>query len=266
MNEIETILCKLLACSRSELYLERSRKALSEKESRRLEAVLRRRMSGEPLQYLLGDADFMGLKLAVKPGVLIPRPETEVLVEETLACLKALFPAPLKILDLCTGSGNIAIALAAFLPARVCDEILATDISGTCLSVARGNARRCGVSDRIMFLESDLFLNLKGRAFDAIVSNPPYVSLRDYKRLPWDVRQEPAQALLAPENGLYFYKRIEKGSRDFLKPGGTLFLEIGDGQRQGLLKIFSRSSLWHEPRFIRDMAGRDRVAVIRRKS
>lgn len=266
MNEIETILCQLLSCSRSELYLDRSRKALSEKVSRQLERVIQRRKEGEPLQYVLGRTDFMGLTLSVKPGVLIPRPETEVLVEHVLGFLKSKFQAPLKILDVGTGSGNIAIALAALLPLRTCDRLTAVDISPICLGVARANAKKCGVFGKISFKKSDLFSGLKkGDIFDVIVSNPPYVSPREYKHLPLDVRQEPEQALLARENGLYFYKKIEQTSRDFLATCGKIFLEIGDGQRQGLLKIFSRRHLWQEPVFIKDLAGRDRVCIVSRK-
>ncbi|MDD5019754.1 MAG: peptide chain release factor N(5)-glutamine methyltransferase [Candidatus Omnitrophica bacterium] len=262
MNEIESILCKVLDCSRPELYLDRSRRALRFRESRRLDDILRRRMEGEPLQYLLGDVDFMGLKLRVKPGVLVPRPETEVLVEEAVRRLKEADACCRNILEIGTGSGNIAIALASFLPAGCLGHIVAVDVSPTCLSVARSNARRCGVSGKITFLMSDLFSSLKKERFDVFISNPPYISRREAGRLPRDVQREPAQALLAGQDGLFFYRRIEQGARTFLKAGGQVFLEIGETQAGALRKIFQRRAGWSAVEFIKDLAGRDRVAVI----
>jgi release factor glutamine methyltransferase len=266
MNEIESILCKVLACDRSSLYLDYSRRALGAAENRRLETMLRRRLQGEPLQYLLGDVDFMGLKLRVRPGVLVPRPETEILVDEAL---KRLLCASLPsadgrpdILDIGTGSGNIAIALAAFLPQERRGRILAVDISDTCLCVARANARRCGVADRIRFIKSDLFSALGGERFDVIVSNPPYVSLREYRHLAQDVRREPREALVAPGNGLYFYRRIARDAVKFLKPGGMLFLEIGDTQDKEIAKIFDRRLGWSAVEFIEDLRGVRRIAVM----
>jgi len=266
MNEIESILCKVLACDRSSLYLDHSRRALRVDENRRLEAILRRRLQGEPLQYLLGDVDFMGLKLCVRPGVLVPRPETEILVDETLKrFLCGGLPKTggrLNILDIGTGSGNIAIALAAFLPQNKRGRITAVDISETCLSVARANARRCGVADRIRFVKSDLFSAVEGESFDAIISNPPYVSLREYRYLAEDVRREPREALVAPGNGLYFYRRFARTAARFLKPGGSLFLEIGDTQAGAIEKTFGRRQGWSAVEFIKDLAGWDRVAIM----
>jgi release factor glutamine methyltransferase len=265
MNEIESILCKVLACDRSSLYLAHSRRALHVAESRRLEILLRRRLQGEPLQYLLGDVDFMGLKLRVRPGVLVPRPETEILVDEALKrFLCGSLPGTdgrLDILDVGTGSGNIAIAMAAFLPQGRRGRITAVDISDICLCVARANAKRCGVADRIRFVKSDLFSALKGERFDAIISNPPYVSLREYGRLAQDVRREPREALVASGNGLYFYRKIARAAAKFLKPGGMLFLEIGDTQDKEIAKIFGRRPGWSAVEFIEDLRGVRRIAV-----
>jgi len=265
MNEIESILCKVLACDRSSLYLDHSRRALRVRDSRRLEEILRRRLQGEPLQYLLGDVDFMGLKLRVRPGVLIPRPETEILVDEALKRFLcgavAKTGGRLDILDIGTGSGNIAIALAVFLPKDLCGRIVAVDASDVCLSVARANARRCGVADKITFVKSDLFSALGQERFDAIVSNPPYVSQREYRHLAQDVRQEPKEALVAPENGLYFYRRFSMSSARFLKPGGMLLLEIGDTQDKEIRKIFGRRQGWSAVEFIEDLRGIQRIAI-----
>ena len=266
MNEIESILCKVLACDRSSLYLGRARRALHASENRRLEAILRRRLQGEPLQYLLGDVDFMGLKLRVRPGVLIPRPETEILVDEALKRFLcggvAKTGGRLDILDIGTGSGNIAIALAAFLPKDLCGRIVAVDISDTCLSVARANARHCGVADKIRFVKSDLFSALGQERFDAIISNPPYVSQREYRHLAQDVRQEPREALVASDNGLYFYRRFARSAAGFLKPGGSLMLEIGDTQQEEIREIFGRRQGWSAVEFIEDLRGTQRIAIV----
>lgn len=266
MNEIESILCKVLACDRSSLYLGHARRALHASENRRLEAILRRRLQGEPLQYLLGDVDFMGLKLRVRPGVLVPRPETEILVDEALKRFlcdrQPKTDGRLNILDIGTGSGNIAIALAAFLPKDLCGQITAVDLSDICLSVARANARRCGVAGKIAFVKSDLFSALGGRRFDAVISNPPYVSPREYGHLAQDVRREPREALVAPGNGLYFYRRFARSAARFLKPGGMLLLEIGDAQDKEIRKIFGRRQGWSAVEFIEDLRGIQRIAVM----
>lgn len=262
MNEIESIFCHILRCNRSELYLDHSRRALRFGENRRLEAILRRRLQGAPLQYLLGDVDFMGLELRVRPGVFVPRPETEVLVDEALNRFNSGGASRLNILDIGTGSGNIAIALASFLPESRRGRIVAVDISDVCLSVARANARRCGVAEKIIFVKSDLFSALGGERFDAIISNPPYVSWREYGHLAADVRREPREALCAPENGLYFYRKFAETAAGFLKPCGSLFLEIGDTQQEGIREIFARRRGWSAVEFIEDLRGAERIAII----
>ena len=261
MNEIETILTILQKCDRSRLYLYKRSSLLDLERLNRLEKILKRRISGEALQYLVGDVEFMGLRLRVKPGVLIPRPETETLVETALARISASKIVMPKILDIGTGSGNIAIAIAKFLTDG---RIYAVDISDVCLRVAASNARLHRVRQRIVLRKSDLFSCFKGekQVFDFIVSNPPYIAPAEYESLPRDVRQEPALALLARDNGLYFYPRIEEGARGYLKPGGVVFLEIGDSMARDLAKIFGDRSVWQEPRFVNDLAGIERVAVI----
>lgn len=266
MNEIETILCNVLGCDRRGLYMEAGRKALSGREFNRLESILKKRAGGEPLQYLVGDAEFMGLKIRVSPGVLIPRPETEVLAGAALERMSAL-QRPLDILDIGTGSGNIAIAIAA---GDACGRhnIFAVDISGICLKKARSNARLNRVEDRITFLKSDIFscFQQQKKVFDLIVSNPPYIAQGDYHRLPPDVKNEPSSALLAGDNGLYFYRKIEEGARRHLAPGGMIFFEVGDGQAHEVKKIFFDASVWCGVDFIKDLCGVDRVVVITRKS
>ena len=263
MNEIETILIKLLKCDRQSLYLDKDRSLLDSKKFNRLEHILQKRVSGEPLQYLVGDVEFMGLVLSVKPGVLIPRPETEILVEEALKEIS--LKKCCSILDIGTGSGNIAIALAASKKLTG-SQITAVDISETCLSVARANAKRHHLDGKITFYFSDLFscFQKENTRFDFIISNPPYVSGKEYAHLPPDVQKEPVGALWAEEDGFYFYRRIQEEARTYLVPGGMIFLEIGAGQAQGIKKIFSDSSVWKGVEFIKDYNHNDRVALIKR--
>lgn len=263
MNEIEAIFCQLLGCDRSSLYLESRRSFLDAKQYGKFEKILKKRISGSPLQYLLGDADFMGLRLRVKPGVLIPRPETEVLVDEALKMICCSgFKNP-RILDIGCGSGNIAISLAKFLKSACVEAI---DISEICLSVAKSNARLHRVTSKIKFRRSDLFGCFKGGAdlFDVIVSNPPYIADRDYETLPEDVRREPVRALVAPERGFYFYRKIEAGARQYLREQGFIFLEIGAGQVEGIKNIFADRSVWEEPQFVKDHNEIERVVIVKR--
>jgi len=266
VNEIETILCKVLGCDRSGLYLGAGRKALSGRQLDRLGEILKKRAGGEPLQYLVGDTEFMGLKIKVSPGVLIPRPETEVLVEAALGQM-ALLQRPLDVLDIGTGSGNIAIAMAAGdREGRY--NIFAVDISDTCLKKARSNSKLNGVADKITFLKSDIFSCFKGlkKTFDCIISNPPYIAEKDYDGLPSDVKNEPSSALLAADEGFYFYKEIEKGARRYLAPSGMIFLEIGDGQADGIKNIFCDKHIWNKISIVKDYNDRDRVAIVYRQS
>jgi len=265
VNEIEAIFCKLLKCGRSSLYLDRHSPPLEPGQYNRLTKILKQRASGEPLQYLLGDTEFMGIRFKVRPGVLIPRPETEVLVEEVINSVFSSGIERPRILDIGTGSGNIAVSLAKFLKKS---DVYAVDISDTCVSLAKTNARLNAVSPKVSFCRSDLFTCFKGQdiKFDIIVSNPPYVSKKEYEQLPIDVLREPTLALVAGKDGLLFFKAIEKESHSFLKRGGFLFLEIGFGQAEGIKKIFSSGRGWQGVRFKKDLTGIDRVAIIEKKS
>jgi release factor glutamine methyltransferase len=265
MNEIETIFCKLLKCRRSRLYLDPRRLTLNPRQVNRLEGILKKRIGGAPLQYLVGDTEFMGLVLKVKPGVFIPRPETEVLVDTVIQYVTS-HQSPVtspKILDIGTGSGNIAVSLAKFL--ENC-KITSIDISKEAIDVAKHNASLHGVKNKIDFIHQDFsdfgHLSSDFVPFDIIVSNPPYISAEDLDGLPEDVRHEPALALFAKDNGLYFYTQIEKQARRCLKPQGAIFLEIGDEQSPDLKKIFSDRSIWKHISFVKDNNGIERVAVI----
>lgn len=229
------------------------------------ERVVARRLQHEPIQYIIGQQEFYGLRFQVSPAVLIPRPETEHLIESVLDLL-AIDEAErrIRIVDVGTGSGAIAIALAVHLPHA---EIIAVDLSSEALVVATTNAREHGVAHRIRFLQSDLLLALSrdeatGEAFDAIVSNPPYIPESDRAALHPEVRDhEPATALFAGVEGLDVYRRLIPQAYSALKPNGVLALEIGHGQREGLASLLD---IWNDVSFVDDLQQIPRVALARR--
>lgn len=254
-REAELILCYVLGVSRSGLYLILN-EVVGEADFELAEAIAHRRAVGEPLQYLLGSAAFFGLELEVCEGVLVPRPETEVLVEQAVRLLKDISGNP-QVVDLGTGSGAIAIAIAVSDP-RV--RITATDISSVALKVAKRNAGRHGVSDRISFLKGDLFKpleHLKG-SVDLIASNPPYIPQADENSLPIDVRREPTEALMGGWDGLDFFRRIAREAPVYLEEGGSVILEVGDGQATRVADILEGAGL-SDVAIASDLAGVARV-------
>lgn len=221
--------------------------------------LVERRLLGEPIQYILGEAEFYGLRFHVNRDVLIPRPETEHLVEKAIA-LAAKFGRP-KIVDVGTGSGAIAVALAHALPSA---EVTAIDISSAALVVAKDNATRNVVADRVRFLEGDLLDPVAGEQFDIVVSNPPYVPERDRDTLDKEVRNyEPVQALFAGDDGFDVYRRLIPAAFGALVPGGYLLPEIGYGQREGTQTLLEKKG-FGGIEFIADLQGIPRVAVARR--
>ena len=241
--------------SRAELHADPAR-ALTDEEQRTYEAFVQRRMRHEPIQYIVGEQEFYGLALRVGPAVLIPRPETEHLVEAVLAEMDGV--ARPRIVDVGTGSGAIAIALAVNLPQA---EMVAADLSREALQVARENAARHGVAERIRFVESDLMDRVEGE-FDALVSNPPYVASGDREMLHPEVREyEPATALFAGSEGLAIYRRLIPQAASALKQDGLLAMEIGLGQDAALAELLVG---WTAVRFVKDLQGIPRVVVARR--
>ena len=238
----------------------------------RFEHLVRRRARHEPLQYLTGVQEFFRLPLHVTPDVLIPRPETELLVEAVLgwATPKAISPpgTPLHLVDVGTGSGAIALALAAHLPAAT---ITALERPPAALEGAHGNAERLGLqSPRLQFLLSDLLGSLPGASgqrgrsahVDAIVSNPPYVAQADAPTLDPEVREfEPHLALFAGEDGLSIYRRLIPEALGVLRPGGLLAMEFGFGQRAALSSLLHS---WTHVTFLDDLAGIPRVVLAER--
>jgi release factor glutamine methyltransferase len=253
---IELLLAHLLKKKRIDLYLEFERE-LDEATLIKLREMVRRRVAGEPLQYITGEVEFCGLKFQVDKRVLIPRPETELLVETVVG------RNPRKIVDVGTGSGCIAIALAKKLPEA---EISALDISPEALEVARGNASLHQIEKNIRFLESDLLEALSGSfVVDTIVSNPPYIADRELAKLPKEVRDfEPVRALAAGEDGLKVIQRLVMDARRILSPSGFIALEIGAGQRAAVEEIFGQQG-YVVVEVVKDLQGHERVIVAQPK-
>jgi release factor glutamine methyltransferase len=252
------MLRQILHLSAAQLHTEWERQ-LSQEQTQQYNAMLRRRQKGEPLQYILGVQEFFGLPFRVSPAVLIPRPETEHLVEAAIARLRSVEQP--RILDVGTGSGAIAVALAHSLPAA---RITAVDISGAALRLAEQNAKENGVFHQIRFVESDLMAAVHAESFDAIVSNPPYIAAGERKQLPVEVREfEPGQALFAGASGLEIIERLVQDAPAFLAPGGWLLMEIGYNQRDAVARLLRR---WNALEFLADLQGIQRVAIAQRVS
>lgn len=217
--------------------------------------LLEKRLAGEPIQYIVGEAEFYGLPFFVTRDVLIPRPETEHVVEKALQ-LAAAFKAP-RVVDVGTGSGAIAVALAAHL----CEaSIAATDVSAAALSVARRNAMRNATANRIRFVVGDLLAPVTGERFEIVVSNPPYVAENDRGTLAVEVREfEPVTALFAGTDGLAVYRRLIPDAFAALVSGGFLVLEIGCGQQAAIGALLERSG-FGKVEFVSDLQGISRVA------
>jgi release factor glutamine methyltransferase len=255
--ESKVILCRAAAVSEAR-YLAAPDAPCSAKKEAYFHRLVGRRLAGVPLSHLTGRKEFWSIPIEVTPSVLVPRPETEGLVEKVLELSTR---EPESILDVGTGSGCIAIALAKELPRAA---IQAVDVSERALAVARRNAARHKVR-HIEFRRSDLFSAFRGTGakFDFIVSNPPYVSRAEWESLPRDVRDfEPRRALLAGESGLELIERLVRRAGAFLKPGGYLVFEIGEEQRDRVLGLFGRR--WTEIETAWDLAGKPRVITARR--
>jgi len=210
-----------------------------------------------PLQYIIGKEKFFGLDFMVNEHVLIPRPETEVLVQTAIDLVNTIRDTQYSILDLCTGSGNIAISLTK--NATNC-RIVASDVSESALEVAKENARLNGVFNNIIFIKRDLFKGIEGR-FDMIVSNPPYIAQSEFNALPKEVLKEPIEALDGGPDGLDFYKRIFSEAPLYLKHGGYCIVEIGFGQSPAIENIIEDTKEFKLIELKKDQYGIDRVMV-----
>lgn len=253
--DAEVLLAHALKTTRLQLYMAFDR-ILSEEEKNSYRDLVRRRAKGEPVAYLTGTREFWSMPLAVKSGVLIPRPETEILVEAVMKKIPA--DKPVKILEIATGSGAITAALAVDRPLA---QFVVTDISEEALTLCRINFENLGLSSRIQILKHHFLTEPLSGAFDVIVSNPPYIRTKDLATLPRDVRDfEPALALDGGTDGLDFYRKIGQGAPSLLLPGGFLAVEIGEDQAREVSQLFEENH-FKKINVIKDYAGHDRVVI-----
>ncbi len=218
--------------------------------------LIKKLKEGIPIEYITHQREFMKLNFFVDENVLIPRPDTEILVEEIIKISKKTKPK--KILDLCTGSGVIGISLAKYIDNC---EVTVTDISPKAISVAKKNAIINKVEDKIIFIESDLFTNIPNDKYDIIVSNPPYIKRDIIKNLEQQVRKEPNLALDGGIDGLDFYRKIIPQAYEYLKYNGYLCLEIGFDQREDILNLVKESQKYSEVYSLKDLYDNDRVVI-----
>lgn len=218
-------------------------------------------ISGKPLQYITHKQEFMGIEFYVDENVLIPQPDTEILVEKVLdICSKGLKGKTIKILDLCTGSGAIAISLKKILNENnIANEITASDVSCEALYVAKENSKRQNVE--VKFETSNLFDSIEENGFDIIVSNPPYIKEHIINELSKQVQTEPRIALSGGKDGLYFYKKIANEAYQHIVKGGYLCLEIGYDQRKEVLDILKEHEQYTESEVIKDLSNNDRCII-----
>jgi release factor glutamine methyltransferase len=251
----ELLIGHALERKRMQLYMEFER-PLTEPELEKIRPLVRRRAQHEPVQYILGETEFASLKLKVDPRVLIPRPETEQLIELTIAACAAT--PPLRILDLGTGSGAIALALAHAFPNAL---VTAIDTSNDALVLAGENAAINGLTERVTWLRSDWFSALPEAVFDLVVSNPPYLSTDETAQTAPEVRLfEPTAALTSSENGLADLRRIIEGAPRFLRAGGLLALETGIAHHLTLVDLLAAAG-FARVETKRDLTGRDRFVL-----
>ncbi|MBP6841228.1 MAG: peptide chain release factor N(5)-glutamine methyltransferase [Kofleriaceae bacterium] len=262
--DAQLLLAHVLGCDRVQLYTGFD-KPLAEAELGRYRELIRRRLAGEPVAYLLGEQEFWGQPLWVDRHVLVPRRDTETLIEVVLAGVPAR-DQPLHVLDLCTGSGAIAIALARELPAAT---ILATDLSPEAAEVARRNAVRAGVADRVTVATGDLFAAAPGErqgGFELIVANPPYVATAVLAGLAPEVQHEPALALDGGADGLVVLRRLVAEAPRWLTAGGRCVLEHGYDQGDAVAALFTAApaGTWRDVATQADLGGQPRVTSARR--
>ena len=211
--------------------------------------------SGVPIQYITNRQEFMKLNFYVDENVLIPQPDTEILVEEVIKYYKN---KQCQALDLCTGSGAIGISIAKYIDNS---RVIASDISSKALQIAKLNAEKNLVHKKMQFIESDLFANIEERKFDIIVSNPPYIKTEEIKKLDKQVQNEPHIALDGGNDGLFFYKIIADNAYKFLNKSGKLFLEIGFDQKDDVIKLLQSANVYKNIYSKKDLANNDRIIV-----
>ena len=253
--DAEVLLSYLLGQKRIFLYVHFDQ-PLTAEELARYREMVKRRAAGEPVAYICGEKEFMGLTFKVTPAVLVPQPDTETLVEAAIERLRGKEGA--RIADACTGSGAIALALAHYLPES---SVTATEISMEAVSIAKENAESLGLSERVVFCEGDVLAPLSGETFDAIVSNPPYIPSVEIAGLPREVRAEPIIALDGGADGLDFYRCLARESAALLKDGGFLAVECGDTQA-GAIAEMAKGGGFGRTEIVHDLSDKERVVVM----
>lgn len=262
----EILLAHQLNLTRVKLYIAFDQ-PLNDQEINGYRSLIKRRLNREPIQYITGTQEFWSLDFDVDPRVLIPRPESEILVEQVILLHKQWLGntnRPPKILDLCTGSGALAISIAREIDnASIC----ASDISEDALTVAASNSKKHDTDKQIGFIQGDLWHPIEklGTKFDFIISNPPYVASIDYESLSPEVRDyEPRQALDGHHNGMFYIEKIIMNGPNYLEPGGWLLIEMAPAQIDMALKIIDKSENFSEKRCIKDYGHRDRVIIAKK--
>jgi release factor glutamine methyltransferase len=259
----ELLMCHVLGCGRITLYVE-FEKILSPAELDRLVGLVRRRLSHEPLQYITGETNFMGLRIAIDRRALIPRPETETLAGQALDFCRGRGKLPLSVLDVGVGSGNIAIAVAHYHPPAT---VVGVDVSAGALELARSNLRSHGLERRVALVRADILtdpLPFRGDRFDLVLSNPPYIPAGEFGALDPEIRlYEPSNATTDGADGLTFYRRLAAIAGGLLADGGVLMVETGYNQARAVEGIFRAASL-AETGVVKDLSGVERVVSGRR--
>jgi release factor glutamine methyltransferase len=260
--DAEVLLGFCLGKERADLYRDLSVELTDGQINRVLELTGRRKRR-EPMAYIRGFREFWSLDFIVTPAVLVPRPETECLVEEIIGLRDSYRGFTPRILDIGAGSGAVCVAVASEWPDC---EMVATELSAAALEVARENAMKLlEPQHKITFVQGDLYEGVGG-AFDIVCSNPPYISEAEYATLAREVKlYEPKEALVSGPEGTEFHRRIAAGAKDRLEPGGWLLMEMGAEQRAALTEILEETRIFDDIRFRADYAGLDRVAIARRK-
>lgn len=257
--DADLLLAEVLEVRRDRLYLDWDR-TLTEQENEQFKEFVRRRSANEPLQYILNRQEFMGLSFYVDERVLIPRADSEILVEKWLDIVRhdneQRQNQQIKVADLCTGSGALAISIAHYYPAAL---VVGSDLSSGALDVARQNAERLGAV--VQWRQGDYMDAIRGECWDYIITNPPYVSAEDYRRCAPEIFREPAMAFLGGEDGLDFYRRLAEEVRPLLNPQGKVLMEIGWDQAEAVCTLFRQQGFLTQ--IFPDLAGRDRVILAR---
>lgn len=257
--EAEILLAHALKIKRIELYMQHER-VLKEEELAAFKQMILRRIKREPTAYIIGYKPFMSLDLNVTKDVLIPRPETEKLVEESISLVKLTGKDIVHVADIGTGSGAIGVSVAKYCKSA---KVYATDISKAAIGVAESNAEKHGVKERISFYLGDLFSPIpEGIKFDLILSNPPYIKTSEIKDLQPEIsKYEPAGALDGGSDGLDYYKRIVSQAPAYLADSGYLLLEAGYGQAESIIETIKNTGAFRETKKIKDLSGIDRVIL-----